>query len=111
MIAESSYLYLSLQDAIEIYAGQMDVFLSEQATNQRIAWWSPDWFPVGDNGLGDLLVVHCGEGQRQGNVLRFNHETRRTKTRAKSFVALLQEIATGIVDGKYEYSNNDKCIV
>jgi cell wall assembly regulator SMI1 len=92
---DASYVLLSVEAALEVRGLQRDVMESERATSGS-EWWSDEWWPIADNGGGDLLVVDCSDGKAAGQVLKFSHESRRVTRFKKSVLDLLQSIAVDI---------------
>jgi cell wall assembly regulator SMI1 len=111
MASDVSYFLLSYRDALQELESIRFVFENELSVDHDSNWWSDNWWPVGSNGAGDLLVVDCGNTKLKGAVLCFSHETRRHVVRAKSILAMFQDLATGLLEGKYEYRESDNCFV
>lgn len=106
MSGDASYHLLSMADSVEAIKMMKEVFESERNLSKSI-WWSDSWWPIADNGGGDFLIVECEEGKRVGQVIKFSHETRRTKLYKKSVLAMLQEIAVDLSNGLLSYSGED----
>lgn len=79
--------------------------LNEVANLEKDVSWIPSRLPFAQNGGGDYLLLDRGHDQATGAILCFSHETRETKLRAGSFLELMQDIATGLQKGRYEYSD------
>lgn len=91
MPSNASYTLLSVEAALETRDTFRAVIESEQ-TSSNPEWWSDFWWPLADNGGGDLLVVDCKDGKTAGQVLKFSHETRRALRFKNSVLDLLQSI-------------------
>jgi hypothetical protein len=63
-------------------------------------FWRDTWLPIASNGAGDYLVWDATTAR----VLRFSHETRLASLRAPSLPDLFREIASGLLTGRYTFS-------
>ncbi len=95
MPEDASYTLLSVSDAAETRRLIGDVIASERVESGNDIW-SDSWWPLADNGGGDVLVLDCGEGKAAGQILKFSHETRRATPFKKSVLALMQTIAVNL---------------
>lgn len=101
---DSAYALLSMEEMVADKLMLSEVFAGERSADSAASWWSNEWLPIASNGAGDYLIVDCGPNARQSHVIRFSHETRRTKAVANSFLALLQAVANDLLAGLIEIS-------
>jgi cell wall assembly regulator SMI1 len=95
MPEDASYALLSVSAALEARDMIRAVMESERDSSSS-EWWSEFWWPLADNGAGDLLVADCSDGKTSGQVLKFSHETRQATRFKKSVLDLLQSIAANV---------------
>ena len=101
---DSVYELLSIEDIVADKVMLSEVFAGELRVDPDASWWSNEWLPIATNGVGDYLVVDCGDNARQGHVIRFCHETRKTTPLGNSLLVLLQRTANDLLNGMIEIS-------
>lgn len=96
-----SYYLLTLDESLHERDMMLQLFQAEgHLPEVPPDFWRPTWLPIASNGAGDYLVCDA----TTGNVMRFSHESRLVSLRATSLLELFRDIATGLLTGKYTYS-------
>jgi hypothetical protein len=97
-----SYCLLSLDESLQGREGMLKLFAQEgDLADVPRDFWRDTWLPIATNGAGDYLVWDAATG----HVLRFSHETRLASLRADSLLIMSRDIASGLLTGKYTYSD------
>jgi cell wall assembly regulator SMI1 len=94
-------MFLSLESAAEAKEaldGMIEIEFDDRGEN----WWRREWVPFLDNGGGDYLVVDLTEGHG-GRLIDYWHDEERRKSPYPSVDAWLQELASSMEDGSYEF--------
>lgn len=75
----------------------------------RAAWWNRRWFPVGVNGVGDLVCLDLDPPKRGkvGQVIEVLHEESERTVLAKSLGDWLAKFAADLEGGKYVTDHPD----
>jgi hypothetical protein len=101
MSDDISYSLLTLDEALHERHRMRQLFEQEKhLPDVPPDFWQATWLPIGSNGAGDFLVWDATTGK----VLRFSHESRLVSHRAASLLELFRDIASGLLTGKYTYS-------
>lgn len=106
MPKSESFSLLSYTESLKT----LDLMLSiagSESTGESSMGWSKHWFPIGENGAGDLLFIDGLTGE----VFEFNHEKRMATLRARTFLEMIFEIADGLRNGLYCYNESDLVVV
>jgi cell wall assembly regulator SMI1 len=93
--------------------GDFDHREARSAKGIRSEWWNIGWIPFASNGGGDLFCVDLAPapGGTAGQVISHNHETGEHQLLAVSFRPLLNELVSGLRDGKYSFDEDEKSLV
>jgi hypothetical protein len=96
-----SYYLMTLDESLREREMMLRLFAEEgHLPDAPPAFWRATWLPIASNGAGDYLVWDA----TTASVLRFSHESRQVSLRAPSLPELFQDIASGLLTGKYTYS-------
>jgi hypothetical protein len=95
------YYLMTLDESLQERAMMLRLFAEERhLPDVPPDFWSDTWLPIASNGAGDYLVWDATTAR----VMRFSHESRLVSLRAASILELFRDIASGLLTGKYTYS-------
>lgn len=86
--------------------GDFDDVSSEPEPGIKSDWWNPKWIPFTHDGGGDHLCLDLDPTAvgSSGQVITMWHDMGARELKAKSFAAYFEAYVTGILAGKYVYS-------